>query len=341
MIKWSREVAQIIRKDILLSVIIPTYNRARRLPVLLDALLQQSINHAVSEILIIDDGSPDKTSAVLEDYAKNQKDGWIKALRQVNQGQAAARQFGVRESSGRFLLFLDDDMEAAHPGFLDSHLKFHQQSLRPAVALGAILPPKANPSRPTFELFYEKSIRSMYESFEQGTVKPSGVHFFSANVSLPRELFAQVGGFNPKYRHAEDRELGLRLQYKANAAFAYVPDAAAYHNSPTGRFRAFMNRARLYGHYDLVMAQLYPQNPELHPQQIFTSSSRIKRLLARVAFRFPGVIAPLCWFLVPAARFLPTRIGMALCSVLYCLQYVGGYEESIKDERKDEHKDAA
>ncbi len=314
--------------NILLSVIIPTYNRARRLPVLIEALLTQSIDHSHSEVILVDDGSNDSTWSVLQSYQQKQKDGWIRILSQPNQGQAVARQYGVEEARGRNLLFLDDDMEAAHPGFLQSHLSFHEATPLPTVALGAILPPKGNPVRPAFEWFYEKSIRTMYENFQSGAVKPAGVHFFSANVSLPKELFLKVGGFNRDFRQAEDRELGLRLQYQGQARFAFVPEAAAYHNSPTGRFRSFMNRARLYGHYDLAIALIYPGKAELHPRQIFQSKSRLKRWLAILAFQWPWIIAPLSWFILPLARTLPKRVAVPLCSVLYCLQYVGGYKAS-------------
>jgi glycosyltransferase involved in cell wall biosynthesis len=314
--------------NILLSVIIPTYNRARRLPVLIEALLLQNIDHARSEVILVDDGSSDSTWSVLQSYQQKQKDGWIRILSQANQGQAVARQYGVSEAQGRHLLFLDDDMEAAHPGFLQSHLAFHEAAPVPTVALGAILPPKGNPRRPSFEWFYEKSIRTMYENFQNGTVTPSGVHFFSANVSLPKELFLKVGGFNGNFRQAEDRELGLRLQYQGQARFAFVPEAAAYHNSPTGRFRSFMNRARLYGHYDLAIALLYPQQAELHPRQIFRSRSLLKRLLSVMAFQWPFIIAPLSWLVLPLAWSLPLRVAVPLCSVLYCLQYVGGYRAS-------------
>ncbi|WP_141733797.1 exopolysaccharide biosynthesis glycosyltransferase EpsD [Oligoflexus tunisiensis] len=314
--------------DILLSVIIPTYNRASRLPVLIEALLQQTIDHSRSEIVIVDDGSRDSTWSVLQSYEQKQKDGWIRTLSQDNQGQAVARQYGVREARGRFLLFLDDDMEAAHPGFLQSHLAFHEREAAATVALGAILPPRDNPRRPAFEWFYEKSIRTMYESFQKGTLVPAGVHFFSANVSLPKDLFLKVGGFNAAFRQAEDRELGLRLQHEGGAKFAFVPEAAAFHNSPTGRFRSFMQRARLYGHYDLAIALHYPDQPELHPRQIFVSASRVKRLLARVAFQWPFLIQPLSWLVLPLAWGLPRRLAVPLCSVLYCLQYVRGYEAS-------------
>ncbi len=320
-----------MRSDRFLSVIIPTYNRARRLPLLLDALFAQDINHRLSEVIVVNDGSTDATWALLEAKKNEKKDPWLRVLTQANQGQAVARQYGVNEARGDIVLFLDDDMEPVEPGFLRYHLEHHTQSSTHSVALGAILPPKDNPFRPAFELFYEKSIHSMYDSFRAGQ-KPDGRHFFSANVSLPKDLYLRVGGFDAKFRQAEDRELGLRLQQNTGAPFVFLEKAAAYHNSQTGRFQSFLQRARLYGHYDLQIALMYPSLPDLHPRWIFRSQNSLKRALAHLAFRIPFLVSPLSWLLVPSARFFH-RLGLhslsiAACSVLYCLQYVDGYRLS-------------
>ena len=324
-----------------LSVIIPTYNRARRLPILLDALFSQDMDHQRSEIIIIDDGSQDSTWALLQATQQSHKDGWLRVLTQSNQGQAAARQYGVREARGNILLFLDDDMEAANGHFLQAHLRFHEQSVFPTVALGAILPPRNNPTRPAFELFYEKSLRNMYEAFQQSRTAPAGVHFFSANVSLPRELFQKAGGFNPEFRQAEDRELGLRLQHKAQAQFVFLAEAAAYHNSQTGKFQGFLQRARLYGHYDLQIALMYPAQASLHPRLMLKSSHPMKRLLARLIWKWPTLAHPLTWILIPFAKLMPRTWAVAICSMLYCIQYVLGYHQSpLRSLDPTQHKES-
>ncbi len=307
-----------------LSIIVPTYQRAARLERLLVWLFAQAVNRQRSELIIVDDGSADDTWKVLSHAAEGQS--WLRPFRQSNQGQAAARQLGVDNSRGDVLLFLDDDMQPAAPDFFEQHRTFHSKAN--TVALGGILPPPGDPQRPAFEYFYEKSIRRMYEDFSSGRQKPAGKHFFSANVSLPKRLFLSVGGFDRRYRHAEDRELGLRLEMKAGAQFCYLPAAAAYHHSPTGRYASFIRRAELYGGYDLQMAALYPERLDLHPKSILENPPALKRNLARLIWRFPSLPAQVNQLLVIAAEALHrigfTVLALPFCSVLYTINYARG-----------------
>ena len=92
------------------SVIICTHNRARLLPRALDSLLAQS--ESDWEAIIVDDGSTDNTSEVVDRYSSFCPN--IRLFqRSVNRGVAAARNIGVKLSEGRFVTFLDSDDEYA------------------------------------------------------------------------------------------------------------------------------------------------------------------------------------------------------------------------------------
>lgn len=84
------------------SVIIPTYNNACFLPQALDSVLSQ--NYDDYEIIVVDDGSTDATSVVLESYADR-----IRMVHQENAGSAAARNAGLELALGEFIVFLDAD----------------------------------------------------------------------------------------------------------------------------------------------------------------------------------------------------------------------------------------
>lgn len=327
-----------------LSVIIPTYQRAKQIERLINWLLQQRVDRATSELIVVDDGSQDETWELLTRYAG--KESWLRPLRQENSGQAVARQSGVAASRGEILLFLDDDMEPASPDFLEQHRSFHEKTNLSAVALGSILPPLGFQRRPAFEYFYERSIQKMYESFTSGRVAPAGQHFFSANVSLPKKLFNAVGGFSSEYRHAEDRELGLRIEQQTQARFFYLEGAAAFHHSPTGRYSSFIKRATLYGAYELKMAHIYPERFELHPRMIFRSAHPLKRVLARLTWWLPFLPrlcnGPLVLLAKGFNRLGLTQVAVPLCSVLYTLNYVRGYrQESLAPEAKREGRSHA
>jgi glycosyltransferase involved in cell wall biosynthesis len=86
----------------LVSIIIPTYNRAQLLRLTVESVLAQT--YPALEIIVVDDGSTDDTPAVMAQYA-----GRVIYLRQANQGEAAARNRGIRTASGEYLTFLDHD----------------------------------------------------------------------------------------------------------------------------------------------------------------------------------------------------------------------------------------
>lgn len=87
------------------SIIIPAYNCEDYIDRCLESAISQTVKDI--EILVVDDGSTDKTSEILEDYFK--KDSRIKIISQYNQGQSAARNIGIQNSTAPFIMFCDSD----------------------------------------------------------------------------------------------------------------------------------------------------------------------------------------------------------------------------------------
>ena len=87
------------------SVIIPVYNVETYLRQCLDSVCAQTLKEI--EIICVDDGSTDSSPDILKEYA--QKDARIRILSQKNAGAGAARNYGLRESKGEYLSFLDSD----------------------------------------------------------------------------------------------------------------------------------------------------------------------------------------------------------------------------------------
>jgi glycosyltransferase involved in cell wall biosynthesis len=88
-----------------ISIIIPFYNLEDYIGKCLDSVLEQDMPDF--EIIAVDDGSTDKTSSLLEEYAK--KDSRIKVLHLENGGLSYARNQGVSKSIGEYIMFLDGD----------------------------------------------------------------------------------------------------------------------------------------------------------------------------------------------------------------------------------------
>ncbi len=85
----------------LVSVVIPCFDQAHFLGEAIESVLAQS--HDRLEVLVVDDGSTDNTSAVVAGFPG------VRYVRQTNAGLAAARNTGIRETTGEFLVFLDAD----------------------------------------------------------------------------------------------------------------------------------------------------------------------------------------------------------------------------------------
>ena len=87
------------------SIIVPVYNVEKYLPKCLDSLVNQTYSDI--EIICINDGSPDNSLSILEEYAKN--DNRIKIINQENQGVSVARNVGIDNATGDYIIFVDAD----------------------------------------------------------------------------------------------------------------------------------------------------------------------------------------------------------------------------------------
>ena len=94
-----------MNQNIKVSVIMPVYNVESCLEECLDTLMAQSLKEI--EIICVDDGSTDGSSAILKEKAK--KDRRIRVITQKNSGAAAARNLGFTYATGEYVLFLDSD----------------------------------------------------------------------------------------------------------------------------------------------------------------------------------------------------------------------------------------
>ncbi|MFZ3136821.1 MAG: glycosyltransferase family A protein [Thermodesulfovibrionales bacterium] len=120
-----------------ISIIIPTFNRRSLLCQALDSIRNQTFRPV--EIIVVDDGSSDGTKEAVQVWSRNiEKDEalTLKYLQQENRGPGAARNFGLREAAGSFVLFLDSDDMLRGDGLLQ--LSSHATGLAAAVVGGAI-----------------------------------------------------------------------------------------------------------------------------------------------------------------------------------------------------------
>ncbi|MBZ8182197.1 hormogonium polysaccharide biosynthesis glycosyltransferase HpsE [Oscillatoria salina] len=111
-----------------LTVAIPTYNGAKRLPLVLEKLHEQVDTENIAwEIIIVDNNSTDETARIVRDYQANwQKPFPLKYCLETEQGAAFARKKAVKEAQGNLIGFLDDDTLPA-PNWVAAAYKFARE----------------------------------------------------------------------------------------------------------------------------------------------------------------------------------------------------------------------
>ena len=100
------------KTNLLFSIVIPAYNRAKFLPRAINSVLKQDVSNW--ELIIVDDGSTDETGKIAKQY----NDRRIKYVYQENKGEAGARNTGIKNAKATYICFLDSDDE-----YLEHHLK--------------------------------------------------------------------------------------------------------------------------------------------------------------------------------------------------------------------------
>jgi glycosyltransferase involved in cell wall biosynthesis len=184
----------------LVSVIIPTYNRAALGPEAVASVLAQTWRDY--EILVVDDGSTDDTAEKLAPLAPR-----VQVLRQpTRRGVSAARNQGVAAARGQWLAFLDSD-DLWLPAKLDRQMAFLEANprLRLCQTEESWVRHGLKVNKP---VAYRKEGGQIYlQSLKRCCISPSA-------VVLDRKLLEEHGGFDEALPAAEDYDLWLRLTWR-------------------------------------------------------------------------------------------------------------------------------
>ncbi len=186
----------------LVSVIIPTFNRAHVLGKCIDSVLNQSYQNL--EVIIIDDGSTDNTKSVLSHYKDH-----IKVIYQNNSGVSSARNAGVANANGKYIAFLDSD-DSWHKDKLKIQLeKFENNNIALMACNAELVDITGNRT-----IIYDDSIPefSILDFFDIYCHPYLGI----PNVVLLKDVFNEMNGFNEELKTAEDIDLFLRVALKYN-----------------------------------------------------------------------------------------------------------------------------
>jgi glycosyltransferase involved in cell wall biosynthesis len=181
------------QKEIILSVVICTYNRSDILQGAIESLLIQDSPASLFEIIVVDNNSSDSTGSICEEYAKKVDN--FRYIFEVEQGLSVARNRGYIESRGRYVAYIDDDARVV-PSYVSRAINIIKVEM-PDVIGGPIYPFYLTEKPDWFKDEYE--IRIHHDT--SGPL-PNEKYIAGSNMIFSKAILVKHGGF--------DRKLGMK-----------------------------------------------------------------------------------------------------------------------------------
>lgn len=206
------------------TVIIPCYNVEHYVAECLDSMLNQNTSYNV-EIITIDDGSTDNTAEILRQYSTRMTN--FRIISQCNKGFSGARNTGIREARGKYLIFIDSD-DYVTSDYIDCLLKKAFSKDADIVATGYY----------TFNNDY-KIIKNIMIKDENDTSLLNGCAWGKA---IKRKFFEHL--VFPENYWYEDSIIAHLVVPRANSIYMVSKCQYAYRSNPTGITKTSVNSLR-------------------------------------------------------------------------------------------------
>jgi glycosyltransferase involved in cell wall biosynthesis len=196
------------------SVVVPTFERAARLPGLIAALEAQTLSAGDFDVIIADDGSSDDTPTVLADLAARARINLRVVKNPVNRGPGAARNLGWRSSDAPIIAFTDDDCVPA-PHWLEAGLAGFERSSA-GIVQGRTLPDPGVSNRGWTKTLTIDRLSSLYQS---------------CNIFYLADVLRAVDGFDEEIRvpFGEDTAIGWKAR-RLDVGCEFAPEALVHHS---------------------------------------------------------------------------------------------------------------
>jgi glycosyltransferase involved in cell wall biosynthesis len=230
----------------LVSVIIPAYNAEKYIARTLESVVSQTYKN--TEVLVINDGSTDRTVGIVESFVRN--DSRIRILHQPNLGATAARNCGLRSSKGEYIAFIDAD-DVWHNEKIRAQVECFQRS-GPSVGLvyswSVIIDEGDNP------------LSGIAHEYRGNVLAELIYSNFVGNGSSPlirRSCFEEVGDFKVHLRAGQDWDMYARIAERYE--FQVIPK---YH---IGYRRTMNSISANYKNQERFMAMVVDSFEKQHP----------------------------------------------------------------------------
>jgi len=318
-----------------ISVIIPTYNRRDSLRNTLNSLAHQTYPGDYFEVIVVDDGSTDGTEEIVaETFPFTLRYFW-----QINQGDAAARNFGAQQSRADILVFLDDDMWV-DPGYLTYLIHAHD-TCQDRIVVG------------TWHLWLEDTnpISQIPDASpgpedDHSTVELLFRDVYSNNMSLWREAYFKIGMMHSLEFSGSSMWCDLDFAYRAylqGFEFRRSTKALCWHRDFSARNREeHKKRMRTAAYRAVVLFQKYPELlphlPMFYDKTPIIWGQDSPQLIARKLVRHLASSRPALWGLEKLIKTLGNRYPLStklrsLDSYIIGNYIYQGYREGLRESK--------
>ncbi len=227
-----------------ISVIVPAYNAENTISSCLNGLVNQTIPDDQYEIIVVDDASVDKTSAIIQSYPN------IRYLNISHGGPSAARNEGAKAAIGDILVFTDADCVPSQDWLQCMTLPFDDPDI---IGLKGTYRSQQNGFVPRF-------VQLEYESKYQRMRKFQYIDFIDTySAAYRKKIFLENTGFDTNFPVAsvEDQEFSFRLARKGYR-MVFVPSAIVYHQHDRN-LREYFHRKFNIGFWKAYMLRWLPE----------------------------------------------------------------------------------
>ncbi len=273
------------------SIIIPVFNRSEELDELLQSIVKQQCETDF-EVLIIEDGSENKSDSLVEEYKNFIK---IKYFYKENSGPGESRNFGTKKAMGQYFIFLDSDCILPN-----NYLNIVYQTLKQKYtdAYGG-----ADAAHASFSSVQKAINYSMTSLLTTGGIRGNELarnkfQLRSFNMGISKKAFLKTGGFDQQ-RIGEDIDLTFKL-WKNGFDTQFIPDAFVFHKRRT-HWSDFFNQTFRFGAARPILNLMHPNSAKV---TFWFPSLFVLSLLFALSFLFFGYAIPILLFTIyPLAIF--------------------------------------
>jgi glycosyltransferase involved in cell wall biosynthesis len=274
----------------IVTVLMPVFNGEAFLRPAVESVLAQT--HATFELLVVDDGSTDGSSAILADIAK--KDARVHVVSQRNQGISAALNAGIEAASGEFIARMDaDDV------MLPRRIEVQTAYLRTNPHLGFCASYVKIINTQGYTVSQYRPEPTSLESLDGQIRRRDPITFTHPSVTYSRSLARSLGGYNPMFEPCEDTELFGRMIW-ANRPGLVIPEVLLHYRMHGNSISGSRVRRQIEM-LELVRSNFYNRmrgKPEIVPDE---QVRLIAAMSVRERFSYQTRIAS--WTLKQAASY--------------------------------------